>query len=123
MAMGYGLVRTLARSVLGLFHRRIDLVGPREHSGIRVAYRGNVARGRSRGGRELRYAPREPVGVVFHEPGTFRPGRALLRTSGAVASADRIALYAIAPDGARRVAVPGALRVEPYRARPSCRRL
>lgn len=27
MAMGYGLVRTLARWVLGLFYRRIDLVG------------------------------------------------------------------------------------------------
>src|SRR5436309_16123088 len=37
-------------------------------------------------------APCEPVGVVFHEPGTFRPGRALLLTSGAVASADCIAL-------------------------------
>jgi len=43
-----------------------------------------------------------PVGVVFHEPGTFRAGRALFLLGGAVATADCIALHAIAPDAATR---------------------
>jgi len=43
-----------------------------------------------------------PVGLVFHEPGTFRAGRALLLIGGAVATADCIALHADAPDGAVR---------------------
>ena len=43
-----------------------------------------------------------PVGLVFHEPGTFRAGRALFLLGGAVATADCIALHAIAPDGATR---------------------
>ena len=43
-----------------------------------------------------------PVGLVFHEPGTFRAGRALLLIGGAVATADCIALHAADPDGAAR---------------------
>lgn len=42
-----------------------------------------------------------PVGFVFHEPGTFpRAGRAFLPLGVAVATADCIALHAIAPEGA-----------------------
>lgn len=66
---------------------------------LRTGAARDAARGRRRGGRGVALVP---VGLVFYEPGTFRAGRALLLIDGAVATADCIALHAIAPDGATR---------------------
>src|SRR5713101_9549972 len=52
---------------------------------LRTGAARDAARGRRRGGRGVALVP---VGLVFHEPGTFRAGRALLRIDGAVATAD-----------------------------------
>jgi len=41
-----------------------------------------------------------PIGLVYHEPGTFRAGRALLSIGAPVATADCVALYATEPEGA-----------------------
>ncbi len=43
-----------------------------------------------------------PVGLVFHEPGTFRTGRALVLVGSPVPSEDCLALYRTAPEAAVR---------------------
>jgi 1-acyl-sn-glycerol-3-phosphate acyltransferase len=43
-----------------------------------------------------------PVGLVFHEPGTFRAGRALVLIGPPVPTADCVALHATAPEAAVR---------------------
>jgi glycerol-3-phosphate O-acyltransferase / dihydroxyacetone phosphate acyltransferase len=53
------------------------------------------------GGRKLGVAL-VPVGLVFHEPGTFRAGRALILVGERVATADLVAMHATDPDAAVR---------------------
>lgn len=43
-----------------------------------------------------------PIGLVYHEPGTFRTGRALIVVGKPVATGDCVALYPTAPEAAVR---------------------